>query len=97
MDLNKLREEVNGKQPEPQKEPEPQPKLVRQSTRTFTQQDVDEITFTAIKNYDLIKKARKIEKQDKQKKEREIQDEKNRLLNIVNRHTPQNNIWSDCF
>ena len=115
MDLDKLREEVNGK-PEvkhPQGKVDrvvefvekpveitdrevvvkPKPKPIK----TFTQDEVNEITFTAIKNYDMIKKARKIEKQEKHKKEREEQLERDRLLKIVNRHNTSNNFWDQCY
>lgn len=103
MDLDKLREEVNGKpkvdrvvefveKPIEIKE-KPKPKAIK----TFTQDEVNEITFTAIKNYDMIKKARKIEKQEKHKKEREEQLERDRLLKIVNRQNTSNNFWDNCY
>lgn len=110
MDLDKLREEVNGKpkvekvvefvevkHPQGEKPVEIKEKPKPKAIKTFTQDEVNEITFTAIKNYDMIKKARKIEKQEKQKKEREEQLERDRLLKIVNRQNSSNNFWDHCF
>ena len=63
----------------------------------YSKDEVDEITFKAIENYDMIKKARKIDKNKRMAKEREAQIEKQRLVAIVNRQRTQNNYWDNCY
>jgi aspartate beta-hydroxylase len=65
--------------------------------RRFTQKEVDEITFTAIQNYDAVRKERKAQKQKKKKEEEEKQKERQRLQSIVSRTRPQSFSMSDIW
>ncbi len=104
LELEKLRREVRGDPVKPVRQiiqesvkTDDTPKLVRQSTKMYTKDEVDEITFKAIENYDMIKKARKIDKNKRMAKEREAQIEKQRLVAIVNRQKTQSNYWDNCY
>ena len=68
--------------------------------KTYTQEDVDNITFHAIQNYDAVKKSRKKEKMEKQKKDNEDEIERQKLLNIVKNVRPTDpnaEYWGNCF
>jgi len=104
LELEKLRREVRGEPAKQVREitretekTDDTPKLVRQSTKMYSKDEVDEITFKAIENYDMIKKARKIDKNKRMAKEREAQIEKQRLVAIVNRQKAQSNYWDNCY
>ncbi len=64
------------------------------TSRSFTQDEVDEITFKAIQNYDSVRKARKVEKQKQKKIDEEKARETERLRNIVHRAKPESKVFS---
>ena len=104
LELEKLRQEVRGEPAKQVKEitqetekTDDTPKLVRQSSRMYTKDEVDDITFKAIQNYDMVKKARKIEKNKRLAKEREAQIEKQRLVSIDKRQNAQSNYLYNCY
>ena len=81
-------------------EEKPRPKTPINTNRIYSQDDVDNITFQAIKNYDMVKKERKKEKLAKQKIEKEDEFERQKLLNIVKNVKPTDDsaeFWGNCF
>jgi len=78
----------------PEEKEEPKPTKQQKISRTFTQDEVDEITFKAIQNYDSVRKARKAEKQKQKKIEEEKARETERLRNIVHRAKPESKVFS---
>lgn len=69
----------------------------KEKKTTFSQEEVDMITFKAISNYDEIRKQRKKEKQKKKEEENIKEKERQKLLRIVNPSTKQYDASTDPF
>ncbi len=79
-----------------------EPKIKKEVTQTnykYTQEDVDNITFKAISNYDALRKERKKEKELKRKEEAIKEAERQKLLRVATglKTTTTTNMWDNCY
>ena len=104
QDLDDLRKSVRV-QPKPKPVEPPKPVELPKPTKPnkeylYTQEDMDNITFKAISNYDEIRKSRKKEKQ-KIKEENSIKErERNKLMKLVSskpKYDGEQEFWGNCF
>lgn len=65
----------------------------------YTQDDVDNITFKAISNYDALRKERKKEKEIKKKEDAIKEAERQKLLRVATglKTNVTNNMWDNCY
>ena len=66
----------------------------------YTQEDMDNLTFRAIANYDEIRKVRKKEKAKKRAEEQVKTKERNKLMSMVSNKPSYNSnddYWGNCF
>lgn len=65
----------------------------------YTQDDVDNITFKAISNYDALRKERKKDKELKRKEEAIKEAERQKLLRVATglKTTAPTNMWDNCY
>ena len=106
QDLDDLRKSVRVQpKPKPVEPVEPKPVELTKPTKPnkeylYTQEDMDNITFKAISNYDEIRKSRKKEKQ-KIKEENSIKErERNKLMKLVSskpKYDGEQEFWGNCF
>ncbi len=104
-ELEDLRKSVRVKptpKPKPVEEPKPVEKPVEKPKKEYiyTQEDMDNLTFRAIANYDEIRKVRKKEKAKKREEEQHQSRERQKLMNIVSRKPSYNSsddYWGNCF
>lgn len=104
-ELDDLRKSVRVKptpKPKPVEEPKPVEKPVEKPKKEYiyTQEDMDNLTFRAIANYDEIRKVRKKEKAKKREEEQHQSRERQKLMNIVSRKPSYNSsddYWGNCF
>ena len=89
---------------EPSPTPPPSPKPVEKPKPTkeyiYTQEDMDNLTFRAIANYDEIRKVRKREKAKKREEEQHQAKERQKLMSMVSKkpvYDSSNDYWGNCF
>jgi len=65
----------------------------------YTQDDVDNITFKAISNYDALRKERKKEKEIRKKEEAHKEAERQKLLRVATglKTNVPTNMWDNCY
>lgn len=102
-ELEDLRKSVKTR-PTPKPKPVEQPKPVEppkpKKEFIYTQEDMDNLTFRAISNYDEIRKVRKKEKAKKREEEQLQSRERQKLMNMVSRKPSYNSsddYWGNCF
>ncbi len=105
-ELENLRKSVKV-QPKPKPKPveqPPTPKPVEPSKPKkeylYTQEDMDNLTFRAIANYDEIRKARKKEKAKKREEEQHKTKERQKLMSMVSNkpvYNSSDDFWGNCF
>jgi hypothetical protein len=104
-ELEDLRKSVKVRptpKPKPVEEPKPVEKPVEKPKKEYiyTQEDMDNLTFRAIANYDEIRKVRKKEKAKKREEEQHQSRERQKLMNMVSRKPSYNSsddYWGNCF
>ena len=104
--IKKVKEEVVNEETEEEEpnfiyEAKPQkPKPVANSQYKYTQEQVDNITFKAISNYDALRKERKKEKEVLRKDEAHKEAERQKLLRVatgLNTNKGTGNYWDNCY
>ena len=104
--VKKVKEEVVNEETEEEEpnfiyEAKPQkPKPVANSQYKYTQEQVDNITFKAISNYDALRKERKKEKEVLRKDEAHKEAERQKLLRVatgLNTNKGAGNYWDNCY
>jgi len=106
-ELDDLRKSVRVK-PTPKPQPVEQPKPVEKPVEKpkpkkdyiYTQEDMDNLTFRAIANYDEIRKVRKKEKAKKREVEQVKTKERQKLMNMVSKkpvYDSSQDFWGICF
>ncbi len=84
MELEKLRNEVHGVKVKEVKTVVEQPKPVIIKEQSFTKKDIEEAQYTAIANYEKMRKAEKQKKKELERAQREAEEVKKKLNKAVN-------------